>query len=120
MAASRRGKQRKRTAGKKNKPAPLYEVRSSGIHGRGLFATESIPADTLIGTIEGKPTTRHGAYTIWFEDESGEAEGLRITNALRFVNHARPPNAAFFDTELWSLRRIRPGDEITHDYGPGW
>ena len=104
----------------KTKRGQLYEVRTSPIHGRGLFATCDIPKETLIGTIEGKPTKRDGSYTIWMDDDEGNSVGLRIMNDLRFVNHARPPNAGFYEDELWSVRRIRAGEEITHDYGQGW
>ena len=95
-------------------------VKKSPIHGRGLFAKRNIPADTRIGTIEGVPTKREGSYVIWSESKSGTWEGLRITNDLRYVNHDKRPNAAFYDDELWSLRAIRAGEEITHDYGEGW
>ena len=97
----------------------LAHVKRSPIHGRGLFARKDIPADTLIGTIEGVPTQRDGTYVIWDAEGDG-TRALRITNELRFVNHAKKPNAAFYEMELWSLRKIKAGDEITHDYGPGW
>ena len=36
------------------------------------------------------------------------------------VNHSRKPNASFYGDELEALRAIRPGEEITHDYGCDW
>jgi SET domain-containing protein len=95
--------------------APLAVVGDSPIHGRGLFAARDIPADTLILRIEGRPTKRDGAHVIWTQDDRGD-HGFLVTNEARFVNHADDANAAFFDMELWSLRRIRKGEEITHDY----
>ncbi len=100
--------------------SPWCHVKESGIHGKGLFAARAIPADTLIIAIEGVTTRRDGPYVIWSDDESGSLQGLRITNAARYVNHARVPNAAFFGDELWSLRGIRRGEEITHHYGSDW
>jgi len=100
--------------------APSFHVLDSGIHGKGLFATRSIPNDTLILVIKGRATQRDGTYVIWSEDDEGKPQGLRITNEARFVNHALKPNAAFFADELWSLRRIRTGEELTHHYGSDW
>lgn len=98
----------------------LFHVLDSGIHGKGLFAAAQIPGDTLIITIEGRATKRDGTYVIWSEDGAGTPQGLRITNDARFVNHSTKPNAAFFGEELWSLRRIRKGEELTHHYGSDW
>jgi SET domain-containing protein len=91
------------------------EVAPSPLHGRGLFAAEAIEADALILRIEGVPVTRNGPHVLWLDEESG----LRVTNEARFVNHSDEPNAAFFELELWSLRPIEPGEEITHDYEGG-
>ncbi len=100
--------------------ASLVQVKDSGIHGKGLFAAASIPADTLLLTIEGRPTAEDGTYVIWETEEDGTPAGFLITNEARYVNHARDANAAFFGRELWSLRPIRKGEEITHHYGPDW
>ncbi len=99
--------------------APLTRVEDSGIHGKGLFATANIPADTLIMSIEGKKTSKDGIYVIWIETDDGP-EGFEITSDARYVNHDANPNAIFYDDELWSLRRIRKGEEITHHYGDDW
>ncbi|MDA1193887.1 MAG: SET domain-containing protein [Planctomycetota bacterium] len=99
---------------------PAVHVRDSGIHGRGLFAGQDIPKNALILRIEGRATQRNGTYVIWSESERGEPEGFLITNDARFVNHATRPNAAFYDHDLWSLRAIRKGEEITHHYGADW
>ena len=99
---------------------PAIHVKDSPRHGKGLFASEDIPADTLIITIQGRTTRRDGTYVIWTQDEGDEPEGFLITNDGKYVNHSRTPNAAFYDLELWSLRRIRAGEEITHHYGPEW
>lgn len=98
---------------------PAVRVGRSTIHGQGLFAAADIPADTLILVLDGRATDADGEHVIWFHGESG-MEGYEITNEARFVNHARKPNAVFYDEELWSLRPIRAGDEITHDYGEDW
>ncbi len=96
------------------------EVRRSPIHGRGLFAAQRIRKGTLIGRYAGPRTRRIGAYALWFTDEEGNVYGISGRNVLRFVNHSRTPNAVFYDEELFALRPIAPGEEITHHYGADW
>jgi SET domain-containing protein len=91
----------------------MFEVRQSPIHGRGLFATTFIPADTVIGRIEGVPAREDGPYVLWIDGR----RGLEVTNEMRYINHAAEPNAAYFDDlTVMALCDIYPGDEITHDY----
>ena len=91
----------------------MYEVRESPIHGRGLFATALIPADTVIGTLEGETVTKDGAYVLWLDDE----KGFRVRNDLKFINHAAKANAAYYDDlTVATLTDIQPGEEITHNY----
>ena len=102
-----------------NSKWPVH-VSESARHGRGLFASRDIPADALIVPIKGKPATKDGIYVLWWVNEDGSDEGLRVTNKARFVNHSSKPNAAYYDDGVWSLRAIREGEEITHHYGDGW
>lgn len=102
------------------KPKNLVVVRSSAIHGRGLFALRPIPEGTLIGEYEGRKTHRNGAYTLWLEDQNGDPHGISGTNELRFINHSKIPNVSFYEAELYALRDIRKGEEITHHYGADW
>lgn len=91
----------------------MYEVRKSPIHGRGLFAKTLIPADTVIGTLEGEEVTEDGAHVLWLDEQ----QGFRVSNDLKFINHATPANAAYFDDlTVATLVDILPGEEITHDY----
>ncbi|MCB1865911.1 MAG: SET domain-containing protein-lysine N-methyltransferase [Chromatiales bacterium] len=113
-------KTRKSAPKKAVKPPNTYVARS-GIHGRGLFAGEKIPRDTVIGTCEVQPARRNGAYVLWIEDEDGNEAGYRVLNAMRFINHSKRPNAVYLDDfTVVALRAIKPGDEITHDYGEAW
>lgn len=95
-------------------------VKRSGIHGRGLFAEEPIEAGTYIGRYEGPITRRNGAYVLWIIEEDGNAYGINGKNEMRFVNHSDQPNAELHNEEFYALRDIRPGEEITIDYGPEW
>ncbi|MGE0190549.1 MAG: SET domain-containing protein [Planctomycetota bacterium] len=98
----------------------LVTVGVSGIHGTGLFAVRDIPADTPLGVAEGVATRRNGPHVLWYDDERGVQRGLVVTNVLRYANHARPGNAAFYGLEMWSTAAIPAGAEVTLDYGTDW
>lgn len=96
----------------------MLQPRRSPIHGTGCFATQRIADGDLIGRIEGTATTDDGEHVIWLS----ETEGLEVTNDLRFLNHAREPNAEVDaeTLELRALQDIAAGDEVTIHYGEGW
>jgi SET domain-containing protein len=98
----------------------MIKVKKSKTHGRGLFATQIIPKGTHIGTYEGPRTQRDGSYVLWIENEDGTSEGIKGTNALRFVNHSSRPNADFYGADLIAIRKIQPDEEITFHYGSDW
>ncbi len=98
-------------------PTERFFVAESTIHGRGLFAACWIPPHTLLGRYEGPTTEEDGDYVLWVKDDEGEWFGIDGENELRFVNHADDPNANFEGDELWTLRGIARGEEITHHYG---
>ena len=91
----------------------MTHPRPSALHGTGLFASAFIPADTVIGTLEGEPTTADGPHVLWLS----ATEGFCVTNKLRFINHHPDPNAVYYDDlTVVALRDIAPGEEITHNY----
>jgi len=92
-------------------------VGRSPIHGRGLFAERRFREDAYIATFEGKSTRKNGMHVLWLIDEEGSEAGIRGTNALRFLNHSKTPNAEFRDADLYALKNIQPGCELTIDYG---
>ena len=96
----------------------MLEVRDSGISGKGCFATKGIAAGTVIGRFEGEHTTVDGPHVLWLDDD----QGLRVTNTLRYLNHADEPNAEFDgdSLEVWTVRPIARDEEITIHYGPEW
>lgn len=92
-------------------------VDDSPIHGKGLFAKDFIPADTVIGIVQGEPTKTDGEHVLWVDDENG----FLVQCDLRFINHSDTPNAAYYDDlEVCAMRDIEPGEEITHNYGEDW
>ena len=94
----------------------MFEVKESPLHGRGLFATKHIPEGAVIGwlkTKKAKKSKLDGPYVLWVDGK----KPVRVTCDLRFINHSNEPNAAYYDDlSVMSLRDIRPGEEIVHNY----
>lgn len=89
----------------------------SAIHGTGLFARRTIRRGVHIGTYEGPRVRTDGTYVLWIQ-EQGRPVGRRGENELRYLNHSDRPNAEFDGFELYALRTIRAGEEITINYHP--
>lgn len=113
---------------------PAFLVRNSPIHGRGVFATRSIAADTFLIEYEGErisekqATKRHGAdpenpyHTFFFSLDSGKLiDGGDNGNDARWINHACEPNCEAREEEgrvyIYTLRDIKRGEEFNYDYG---
>ncbi len=94
----------------------LFRVGPSPIHGMGLFARARIRKGQYLGTYEGPRVNRNGSHVLWVYEGHGwtRRDGK---NLLRFINHSSEPNAEFDGFDLYALRDIRPGEEITIDYG---
>lgn len=97
----------------------LIETRPSPIHATGVFAKRAIASGAFIGRFAGRRTDRQTDHTLWVE-VGEEVRGYEGTGRLRYLNHSRSPNAEFEGRDLYALRRIRAGEEITIDYGPDW
>ena len=96
----------------------IVYVAPSPIHGRGLFARQPIRKGRFIGTYEGPQAKRNGKYVLWVHGDGGVVEGRRGLNLLRYLNHAERPNAEFDGFDLYAMKNIRPGEEITFNYSP--
>lgn len=92
-------------------------VDRSPIHGKGLYAAVNIGAGDYIGTLKGPAARRDGTHVLWLVDEEGNWFGRRGTNSLRYVNHGDNANAEFWEFDLYAIRDIVAGEEITIDYG---
>jgi SET domain-containing protein len=96
------------------------EVRSSRIHGRGVFAIQTIQKGERIGRYVGYRTRRDGRYVLWVRGKEGSWQGYRGYGRLRFLNHRRDGNSEFRGLDLHATRTIQPGEEITFHYGEEW
>jgi SET domain-containing protein len=116
------------------------EVRPSGLHGRGLFATRDIPEDTEIFEyvgeyldkeesnalgiqhLEDAKKTGGGAVYLFIANEEWDIDGNFEYNTARLINHSCDPNceAQIDDADrIWivSLREIWKDEELTFNYG---
>jgi uncharacterized protein len=102
-------------------------VRKSEIDGKGVFAVQNLPKRRKIGEMTGELVTIREARRLAKKPrvhiyEFDNQWAMHITNDFRFVNHSCKPNAFVRvvkrQIEVYALRPIEPGDEITVDYGP--
>ncbi|GAB4248883.1 MAG: SET domain-containing protein-lysine N-methyltransferase [Candidatus Methylacidiphilales bacterium] len=115
------------------------ELRQSPIHGSGIFATQSIPRGTRILEYVGERICKtegyrramrqlrraargqEGAVYIFEVSRRWDLDGNVPWNPARFINHSCRPNCEtrVIAGRVWiySIRRIRPGEELSYDYG---
>ena len=111
-----------------------YSVRRSAIHGRGVFATETIPRGERIIEYKGQRVSWDDAmkrpdsdpddpaHTFLFELEDGRVIDARVRgNAARWINHSCAPDCITFEDDngrvyIQARRTINPGEELSYDY----
>jgi SET domain-containing protein len=106
------------------------ENRPSLIDGLGAFAAEPIPAYKKIGEIRGESISvreahrrvRSQARIMMVEISPKRAvDATHSTDPLRYTNHSCRPNVAIRihggRIEIYAMRAIAPGEELTADYG---
>jgi len=104
-------------------------VAPSPIAGRGIFTPRSIAARAKIGDFEGEKIglrearkRAKGRKVIAIVELEGHAlDATKVLRGFRFMNHSCAPNTFMRRTrdraELYALRPIRRGEELTLDYG---
>ena len=93
-----------------------FYVENSGIHGKGLFASQNIKKDEVIGSIKYNPIEVDGPYVLWIEDQ-----GILVECDLKYINHSSQANACYCeDLDVVAVKDIKQYEEITHDYGKDW
>jgi uncharacterized protein len=113
--------------------SPLVEIRTSPVHGRGLFARRDIRPGHLIGIYPllilstqdtaALKATRLYHYVFYVDEtEAGLIRAAVAFGEISFCNHSREANAFFevdagrMEVTLSAERRIAAGDEILIDY----
>jgi hypothetical protein len=95
--------------------------------GLGLFALEAIPAGKRIIEYTGRLVSneevdrrKNGKYFFGINTR-WSIDGTARSNLARYINHSCRPNAVAYVSGhrvwVWSKRAIKPGEEITYDYG---
>lgn len=103
---------------KSNKKLQKYFfVDDSDIHGKGLFSKLRIKSGTYLGRYHGPKVKDNDMHVLWIEQDDGGWQGINGENMLRYLNHCNKPNAEFDGQDLYAIRDIKPGDEVTFDYG---
>lgn len=101
-----------------NRPLKV-KADKSAIHGTGLFCSKKIKSGELIGSFEGEPTEENDTHVLWYEEEDTWI-GLRVTNVLKYANHSKDPNVEVLGRDMFAIKPIEKGEEITFDYGSEW
>jgi len=115
------------------RPSRYFEVRRSPIHGRGGFATRSIPRGTRIVEYTGERIT-HSEADARYDDSRGPRHHTFLFtvdretvvdaavggNAARFINHSCEPNCRPVieggRVYIVAARDIDPEEELAYDY----
>ncbi|MCL4529253.1 MAG: SET domain-containing protein-lysine N-methyltransferase [Chloroflexi bacterium] len=111
----------------------MFEIRSSSIHGLGVFATRRIRTGTRIIEYIGERITSEEADRRYADDTSEHPHVLLFVvdkhtvidaavggNEARFINHSCEPNCKAFTEKkrifIYSMKTIAEGEELTYDY----
>jgi uncharacterized protein len=118
----------------KKTPVKRTAVRSSGVHGKGVFAEVDIAEGEVLIEYKGEIITwpealrRHPHdptdpnHTFYFSiDEKHVIDGKVNGNSARWINHACKPNCEADEENgrvfIKALRNISAGEELNYDYG---
>lgn len=94
------------------------EIRPSAISGQGTFAIEKISRGEHIKTLSGiYQKNQPNEVTTIDPLQIGESLFLILDYQSKTINHSCDPNACLIKvSELYALRDIEEGEEITYDY----
>ncbi len=114
------------------KTQPYYSVRTSKIHGRGVFAKRDIRKGTKVIEYTGPIISAEEADEVGVTTEKGHSHTMlfqvdekRVINGnlggdARYINHSCAPNCETVQTGdqifIEALRAIKKGEEILYDY----
>lgn len=94
-------------------PSKEFNIKTSPIHGLGLFANRHFSKGSEIGFYKGitVPLGTLGPY-VWELDDFG----INGINEMRYINHSMTPNVEFRRIRVFAIKDIMIGDEITARY----
>ena len=115
-------------------PYRRIQVRSSGIHGKGVFALRPLAKGERVIEYKGERISwpeavrRHPHdpkdpnHTFFFHIDDTRVIDAKVGgNAARWINHACKPNCEASEEEgrifIKALRDVQPGEELFYDYG---
>lgn len=114
----------------RNKTDSRLVVKSSGIHGKGVFARKRIRNGSaiieytgeIIGEKEADRRYEDNPSTYLFMvDKKNYIDGLAGGNEARLINHSCVPNCAAYQEDdgrivIYAIKNIQPGVELSYDY----
>jgi uncharacterized protein len=122
-----------------NSASPIYEIRTSPIHGRGLYAARDIAKGERVveylgekvtkaeserrgnAMLESSKKTGDGAVYIFILNKTHDIDGSVPENDARLMNHSCNPSceASIERGHIWyfAKRRIPQGQELYINYG---
>jgi SET domain-containing protein len=126
----------KKAAAKKSatkRAGKMYEVRSSKIQGRGVFASRLIKKGERIGEYTGERITEKEAdrrypfddderhHTFLFRLDDGMIiDAVYGGNAVKYINHSCDPNCEALEEDerifITAIKDIPKGKELAYDY----
>ncbi len=113
--------------------APMFKVRNSRIHGKGVFALRRIRKGTRIieyvgervshaeadRRYEDRPATDNHTF-LFIVDKRTVIDAGVDGNEARFINHSCDPNCETITEQrrvfIEVIRTIQPGEELSYDY----
>ncbi len=118
----------------------VWKVKTSKIHGTGVFALQNIEKDTRIIEYIGQKITRRegdkrserrikkylnsketGSVYIFELNSRYDIDGSYLYNKARYINHSCNPNCEvdIVKGRIWisSIKKIKKGTELCYDYG---
>lgn len=111
----------------RNAPS-LLKVASSGVHGRGVYATKCISKGARVIEYAGQrvaweetPDDEDNPHTFIFGLENGQVINPEVDgNEARWINHCCDPNCEAIEEDdrifIYAMREIEPGEELSYDY----
>lgn len=95
----------------------LIVITHSDISGDGSFAAADIPRGTHLITLSGKPMLKYRALQSNDPLQIDENTYLDLNHASKTINHSCAPNCGIRNrSDLYAIRDIKQGEEITYDY----